>query len=330
MPEKNIIEAKEKKGIFKKIWLALFLILFSVGVIGVAYLFYNFKVVRNSDDIASKSLENSEEINTLESANKVLLDNLQEANRKIDKLSIKLTQVEEAKLAQESLPQLDLEKAPLNEAPVTPIEAIPTETTGLLQNTPPPEAATEKVASELEKSKQNNLIKLILASVKLRDAVNSSKGFESELKELKFFAHDNEDLLQNIAVLEKYVRKGVLSSEDLLKSFDKTASEVISIANKSKKSGTFSDKVMARFGSVVQVRKVNADAQSMRVDDIIARTQNYLLQSDIKNAVSELANLDFDAKNAAANWLEDARAYLDCKAASEEIFFYVSQLDATI
>jgi hypothetical protein len=320
MLKHTTIEAKETVNKnHKKILLIIALMLFFGLSIG-AYVIYNFKAITN-EDLASTSIENSQKINTLEEENKLLLDNLNEANSKIEKLSVKVTQIADVKSAQdslklESLPQITPENNSLNASQI-----VMPEQGELLQNMP-----TTQVDNELEKSKQNNLIKLILAAVKLRDAVNSSNSFEQELKELKFFAQDKESLLPKITVLEKHAQKGVLSPENLLKDFDKMANEVINTVNKSKETGAFSDKVMFKLYSVVQVRKINADAESMSVDDIVARAYKNLQQSNIKNAINDLEDLDEDAQNVVRNWLENAHAYVDCKEASEEIFFYVSQL----
>lgn len=326
MLQKTLIETKEKVIYNKKSWLILAVLLFLSVAVGV-YFFFKFKTLIN-DDIAKQSLQNDQKINSLEEANQLLLGNLKEANDKIDKLSVKLTQIEEAKTATQN--ELNLQNnEPLNpplNPPLNEIQTVALEQDNLLQTAPLGEVSTSTVDNDLEKSKLNNQIKLILAAVKLRDTVNSSKSFEQELKELKFFAQDNENIMQNIAILEKYAEKGVSSAYILLKDFDETANEIINTTYKNKESANFSDKLIFKLSSLVRLRKIEADDYSMRVDDIIARAYKHLQEYDIKNAINELGKLDSDVKDVASNWLANAEAYLDCKDASEEIFFYVSKL----
>jgi len=353
--QEEIVEKKGSKGLF-------ILVMLSWVAIG-AYFYLNVNSSKMISAVVDANSENVEKIEDIKHENKALRSKLGNAERKIEKLSVQLEQIaakyselesNQIKISESAATTTEDETLQNNEQAQQPEtasqeaaienniasgfqtlsydqQAISAGLTDVSDRTAFLEEKIDNVSDALEKARLNNMSSnLILSAIKLRDAVNSTKSFEEELKTFKFFAKDKEDLNYSISVLEKHSRKGVVSLDTLKTDFEAMTNEILNISRKEKETPTILDQVAVQLSDLVQIRKVEADMSGTSVDDIIARVTKHLAQSDIEQAIKEIEKITGDSKILVLSWIESAKSYVDSKKATEEIFFYVNNKTANI
>jgi hypothetical protein len=193
------------------------------------------------------------------------------------------------------------------------------------------EEKIDNVSEQVEKARLDNFSNnLVLSAVKLREAVNKSQSFESELKAFKFFAKDYEDLKYYISILEEHSKEGIVTFDKLQKDFDKISNEILNVSRKNKDNPTVIDKVTMKLSDLVKVRKIDSSSNSSQTDDILARAYKAIQNKNIEKAIREVESLEGEDKILISPWLEEANSYVDSKNASEEIFVEVSDKVADI
>ncbi len=151
---------------------------------------------------------------------------------------------------------------------------------------------------------------LLIAVGQLREAVRGTGSYRPAYDSVAALAKKDSALSQQLAALEKHSRAGVADVTALRLKFAATADAVVR-AMLSRGGDSWIDQTLDRLVSLVSVRRVG-DAAAARddVQGLVARAEIRLKEGDVAGAVKTLEALSGIPAEAAAGWLEDARARL--------------------
>ncbi|MEM7172706.1 MAG: mitofilin family membrane protein [Pseudomonadota bacterium] len=169
-------------------------------------------------------------------------------------------------------------------------------------------------------------IALLLASVQFRDALQGSGPFESELKAVEPYGQDDPALAAALAPLSTYAAGGVPTLAELQATFSDTAAAIVG-ADPASPDDSWAEGVLKRISSVVTIRPVGM-AEGDGTGAIVARAEAKLNEGDLAGALTELDSLSGGAKDAAADWRNQAQGRLDASAAMAALSAAVSKLFA--
>ena len=163
---------------------------------------------------------------------------------------------------------------------------------------------------------------LVLAVGQLRSALNGDGPFTGEIAALRALAGDDTTLLAAVAGVAPWAETGAPTLARLQAEFPALADAALA---PSEGAGSWSERLLARLGKVVRVRRVGADVEGSDLEARLARAEALLTAGDLAAAVAELvAELAATEPPAPAldAWLNGARGRLAAEAA-------LSQLAAT-
>lgn len=174
---------------------------------------------------------------------------------------------------------------------------------------------------------EHNTSRLIVAAVKLRDAVHGAHPFEKELEAFKtLYDQENKELERHIRTLDEYAVFGVLSIHEVTQRFHSMADQVVSNARKAKVEPSLSDRIAIQLSQIVSIRKIQVDPDGKSTEDILAKATQKIKEHDIEGALEHLNTLEKIDKSVAAQWITQAQAMLRVRQASVAIFEYVIRL----
>ncbi len=201
------------------------------------------------------------------------------------------------------------------------------------QKSPPPESRADLEAmtarlAELEQAARNNQAELArrqsaddakgrfaIATIALRDAVDSGLPFEAELAAVKALSGDS----KAVAALEPFAATGVPSAASLGRELAALMPAIWKIARKDEvQEGTFLERLQANASKIVRIRP----AGEVAGDDpasVSSRIESRAGRADIRGALAELAKLPADARAPAEGWIKKAQASNAAIAAARSI-----------
>jgi hypothetical protein len=204
------------------------------------------------------------------------------------------------------------------------LETIKTELATIKERNIALETALADISAKLQSngSQENN--NLMLAAMRLRDAVKESRNFESDLMMLKALPVNDAEINDSIKILEQNA-KGTASIATLRDEFDPIATNILKLARMQKTNPDLLDKAVLRMSKIVKVRKIDSTSRSNDPEDIIARIYNDLQKNDLPEAVKEINLLPKDAQDLASDWLKKAGDNIATKDAAEKVFLYATR-----
>jgi len=154
-----------------------------------------------------------------------------------------------------------------------------------------------------------------IAALSLRNAVDSSLPFATELAALRARSGD----AKSIAALEPFAESGVPSAASLGRELQ-TAMPAIWKAARAEESveGSFLDRLQANAGKIVRVRPAG-EAQGDDASSVKARLEVRAGSADIRGALAELSKLPPDARAPAQAWIKKAEARTAAIAAAQSL-----------
>jgi len=183
-----------------------------------------------------------------------------------------------------------------------------------------------KVTEELAQSKENHKDNsLVIAAVKLRDAVKNENKFSEELDTINSIAESDSELIELVAKIEPHAEYGVDSIESLKEKFDQAAEEITKLELRSKTDPNIMDKALMRISSLVKVKKIEADSKSGSTEDILARIYQKLLDDNLSAAIDETAKLEGQASVIIQDWVAKAKATRNSMQTAENIFRHITK-----
>ncbi len=169
---------------------------------------------------------------------------------------------------------------------------------------------------------------LVLAVGHLRQTLRSSEPFSQALDALKSLGEGDADIMRGVSELEPYAGIGI-PTLDMLRREYATAADVISAAapkpTVTNDTGVF-DKALSRIKSLVSVRQVDSEASAGSAEGPAGTASVQLRDGDLAGAIKTLAALSGGEAQAAAPWLERARARLIAETTLSRLHVFVVSL----
>jgi hypothetical protein len=155
---------------------------------------------------------------------------------------------------------------------------------------------------------------LALVSAQLDEAMRRAEPFEGTLERLSALGGDAPEVQDAVARLEPVAASGVPRLEELRRELEAVGDEIVRRSRAPEGDGVF-DQAKRNLMGLVTVRSVGADAEGSDADARVARAEARLADGDLAGAVAEIEGLEGPAAEAAAGWLERARARLAAEQA---------------
>ncbi len=146
-----------------------------------------------------------------------------------------------------------------------------------------------------------------LAVGQLREDVLAGGSYSETLATADSLAPDDADSKAALATLATWETDGVATRARLADALNAAAYEAVEESRRDAAQGWF-DKTVAELASIVSIRRVDGESGGAGADDVTARAEARLRQNDLAGAIDEMASLTGAAAEAAAGWLEMARA----------------------
>lgn len=157
---------------------------------------------------------------------------------------------------------------------------------------------------------------LALALGQLREALRFSEPYADELQSVAAVA-EGQQLDALLQPLEAHAASGAPNLTVLRRQLSELAPEIVGASYATGEQGWLRE-VMERVPELVTVRPVG-QAQGDGPGERVARAEQALAEGDLAAAVGEIEALEDEAAEAAAPWLEQARARLEVEAALAEL-----------
>ncbi|MDA1071764.1 MAG: mitofilin family membrane protein [Proteobacteria bacterium] len=146
-----------------------------------------------------------------------------------------------------------------------------------------------------------------LAVGQLREDVLSGDAYADALATADSLAPDDAAAKSALATLQAWQGEGVATRARLADALGAAAFAAVDESRRDAAQGWF-DQTVAELASIVSIRRTDGEAGGGSADDITARAEARLRQNDLSGAIAEMASLTGAAGDAAAGWLEMARA----------------------
>jgi hypothetical protein len=144
----------------------------------------------------------------------------------------------------------------------------------------------------------------VLALADLVRASGSAESFGPELDALKALVPAS----PQVADLSRYASKGVPTHTMLADKFSQNAAAIVS-AQRTDQAQGWSERLLANLANLVSIRRVG-EIQGHDVEARVARAEVDLHAGDLVRAVAEMNALRGSAREAAGDWLDEARGRL--------------------
>ena len=161
-----------------------------------------------------------------------------------------------------------------------------------------------------------NLLMLTSATL-LRDAINRGDSFKVELDTLKEISGKEKVVKTAEDMLLPYADNGIKSISELRNEFEKIANDIVFVSNNPNGEGdNVRDRFLFRVKGLLKIRKVDFDnviEEEKTPDYVVAKTEEYLRDADLKMAVKEFEKLKTISEagfDFAKNWYNDAKIKL--------------------
>jgi hypothetical protein len=168
------------------------------------------------------------------------------------------------------------------------------------------ESVLPQIVEELdEDATETKTATLAIAFANLRAAVEDGRPYEEELATLAALSPGSGDL----GPLLDYEDTGIPTLPALKTAFGKARDTALTEEAPGEDTSLI-DRLMASAESLVQVRRVDKDAEGTSAGAVLARAAGKLDNGDLEGAVKEVETLDGAPRDAYADWLDAAKARL--------------------
>lgn len=158
---------------------------------------------------------------------------------------------------------------------------------------------------------------MLTSTTLLRDAINRGEAFKNELDTLVAIGGKNKVVQEAEKALRPLADNGIKTFTQIKNDFDKLADDIVFMAyNPEGEGDSMRDRFVFRVKSLFKIRKIdleNQEDEKMTPDYIVAKTQDYLMKEDLKNALLEFSKLEQSFKGGfdfAKKWYDDAKIKL--------------------
>jgi hypothetical protein len=172
--------------------------------------------------------------------------------------------------------------------------------------------AAQEQRLRVEKTQPTDAI-LLVALLRIREAVEQARPFAAELSAFTALAHDRPDLLAATAPLAEVARDGVAGRLALAKRLAEVAGQIAN-ATALPPEADWESQALARLRSLVTIRRIEGAPQS-EPEAAVRAAEIALGRGDLGDAVAQLDRLAGANAEAAGPWLKMTRQRLAAEAA---------------
>jgi hypothetical protein len=153
---------------------------------------------------------------------------------------------------------------------------------------------------------------LLLALGRVREALAAERPFAAELATLQRLGHDRPDVSAALPPLAAAAPTGVAAVAVLAKRFSQEVAPAVMRETAVPESGSWSDRLLAKLGGLVSIRRVGESAikSGDPVEAALARAEAALAAGDLAAAIVAAESLPEPARVPAQAWLAQARLRL--------------------
>jgi hypothetical protein len=173
----------------------------------------------------------------------------------------------------------------------------------------------EEIAKSLENVSGRDLgaAAMLLALTQMRSSLDRSQPFADDLAILQqLVGEDDPELTQAIEKLAPYAQSGVLTPEGLSTELKGVTGDILAAALRGENI-SIQDKVMARVGEVLSIKKDGIPVIGIEEQVTIAKAQKALDAGDVSTALAELNKLEGEAAQSAIGFKTQAAGTLNAE-----------------
>lgn len=162
---------------------------------------------------------------------------------------------------------------------------------------------------------------VLTAAMLVKEAAERGGSFEYEAEIFKQIAADTPDIAAEVAVIEKYAPKGIVSKSYLKESFEDVYAELLKEQREAYEK-TWKDRINNKLSEYIKVKRVNEDAPAFVANSELVHMKEVVEAGDIKKAIFEaesLPNQELLNNFKLKEWVEKARAYVEFNDAVSKI-----------
>jgi hypothetical protein len=163
---------------------------------------------------------------------------------------------------------------------------------------------------------------VIIATVKLREAVREGRPFTAQLASLSALLSHDESTAPALASLEPIAAKGVPTLAMLQESFTGAKDQIARIAAALPENPSFADRLKQSFSKIVTIRRINPPPGAPKESTVIAtEAETALAQGNVTATAQLLAGLENEeARQAVSSWLEQASLFLTAETSIRTLY----------
>ena len=166
---------------------------------------------------------------------------------------------------------------------------------------------------------------LTLLAAQVAAAIEQGQAYQAPLESLRALGADDPVVDEAATRLGSSATAGVPTLRQLRESFERTANEIVQSAQAPAGDGVL-ERAAGSLMRLVTIRPVGADAEGDHAAARVARAEASLADGDLAGAVAELEGLEGAPAEAAAPWLEQARARLAAQDALDRLHAHTTDL----
>ena len=166
---------------------------------------------------------------------------------------------------------------------------------------------------------------LTLLAAQVAAAIEQGEPYQAPLESLRALGAEDPVVDEAATRLASTATAGVPTLKQLRESFERTAGEIVQSAQAPAGDGVL-ERAAGSLMRLVTIRPVGADAEGDHAAARVARAEARLADGDLAGAVAELEGLEGPPAEAAAPWLEQARARLAAQDALDRLHAHTTDL----
>jgi len=169
---------------------------------------------------------------------------------------------------------------------------------------------------------------LVLSLLNLKDKIEKREDYNADLEVVKKLSKGDTEIEKNIAKLEGFLKKGVVSFDEVKRDFALIAGDVVEESKNQDKKGIFGG-ISYAVSKMIKIRKTG-EVEGETVEAIVARAENNLKYGNVKNALVQVDKLDGKPAEIAQPWKEKARRFINIEKIFVDIYERITKVSVAI
>lgn len=159
---------------------------------------------------------------------------------------------------------------------------------------------------------------LLLAVGQLREAVNSARPFDLELRAVRTLGERFKETVKLSDGIAPFAAKGIATRQELTERFERLAPQVVRASLGPDGAGWWPETVQ-RLASLISIRRVDGAAAGDAVPAMVTRAESAVKAGQLDRALAELQGLQGRSLETAKPWIDQAQARVAADKALAEL-----------